>query len=72
MAGTEGSGYVVCTYTHPALAPERKAFSDLPKAEKAFKAAKTKAILFQTREPAQGLGWVKVKEKDAGKSEEGK
>jgi hypothetical protein len=65
MPATEGSGYVVCVYAHPALPPERKAFSDLPKAEKAYLAAKAKTILFQTREPGQGLGWIKLKEKDA-------
>lgn len=65
MPATEGSGYVVCIYAHPALPPERKPFNDLPKAEKAYQASKAKTILFQTREPVQGLGWIKVKEKDA-------
>ena len=36
---------------------------DKAKAEKAFNDAKTAAILWLTRTPAQGLGWVKIKEK---------
>lgn len=58
-------GYTLCAYFGRGLPPERSEFTDLAKAEKAFTDAKAVAILWQTRPPSQGLGWVKLKEKDA-------
>lgn len=59
----EGSGYVLLVYFGRGLPPERAEFEDKAKAEKAFNDAKGAAILWLTRTPAQGLGWVKLKEK---------
>lgn len=61
----EEIGWCVCTYKHRGLAPDRADYTDLAKAEKAFEGAKAAAILFQTRPPIQGLGWIKLKQKDA-------
>jgi len=47
------------------LPPERTDFEDKVKAEKAFTEAKFAAILWQSRPPTQGLGWIKMKEKEA-------
>ena len=62
----EGSGYVLTVYYGPGLPPERAEFEekDKPKAEKAFNDAKAAAILWQARTPAQGLGWIKLSEKN--------
>ena len=65
MPNQEGYGYTLCVYKHPALPPERSEYGDLPKAEKAFQTAPHAAILWQTRPPGDGLGWIKVKEKAA-------
>ena len=62
----EGSGYVLMQYPARGVAPERAEFEDKAKAEKAFNDAKGHAILWLTRTPAQGLGWVKLKEKAGG------
>ena len=64
MAG-EGSGYILTVYFGSGLPPERTEYEekDKAKAEKAFNDAKAAAILWQSRTPAQGLGWVKLKEK---------
>jgi len=59
----EGSGYALMLYPARGVPPERTEFEDKAKAEKAFNEAKASAILWQTRTPAQGLGWVKLKEK---------
>lgn len=59
----EGSGYVLMLYPARGVPPERTEFEDQAKAEKAFNDAKVPAILWRTRTPAQGLGWVKLKEK---------
>ena len=67
----EGSGYVLMAYPAPGVAPERTEFEDKAKAEKAFNDAKSAAILWLSRTPAQGLGWVKLREKD-GVSGEGR
>jgi hypothetical protein len=52
-------------YPARGVPPERSDFEDKAKAEKAFNDAKAAAILWLTRTPAQGLGWVKLKEKAA-------
>ncbi|MCZ7646596.1 MAG: hypothetical protein M5U26_15135 [Planctomycetota bacterium] len=57
-------GWTLCVYAHRGLPPDRQDFTDLAKAEKAFEQAKSAAILFQTRPPIKGLGWVKLKQKD--------
>ncbi|MGD0093849.1 MAG: hypothetical protein ABSE73_28405 [Planctomycetota bacterium] len=63
----EGNGYVVLVYPARGVPPERTDFEDKDKAkaEKAFNDAKAAAILWLARTPAQGLGWVKLKEKTA-------
>jgi len=61
----EGSGYALMLYPARGVPPERSDFEDKAKAEKAFNDAKAAAILWLTRTPAQGLGWVKLKEKAA-------
>jgi hypothetical protein len=58
-------GYVLTVYTGRGLPPDRSDFEDKTKAEKAFTDAKAFAILWQSRPPTQGLGWVKLKEKEA-------
>jgi hypothetical protein len=58
-------GYVVTTYAGRGLPPERTDFEDKVKAEKAFTDAKFAAILWQSRPPTHGLGWIKMKEKEA-------
>jgi len=58
-------GYTLCVYFGVGLPPERSEISDLPKAEKAFADAKGAAVLWQVRPPGEGLGWIKVKEKEA-------
>ena len=57
-------GYTVSIYFTSGVAPERSEFTDRAKAEKAFQDAKAAAILWQTRPPGQGLGWIKLKEKE--------
>ena len=63
----EGSGYVLMLYPARGVPPERTEFEDKDKdkAEKAFNEAKSPAVLWRARTPAQGLGWVKLKEKPA-------
>ena len=63
----EGNGYALLIYPVPGAPPDRTEFEDKAKAERAFGDAKTAAILWLTRTPAQGLGWVKLKEKAAAK-----
>jgi hypothetical protein len=58
-------GYVLTVYTGRGVPPERTDFEDKVKAEKAFTDAKFAAILWQSRPPTQGLGWIKMKEKEA-------
>jgi hypothetical protein len=58
-------GYILMLYHGPGLAPERSEFEDQARAEKAFTDAKTAAILWEARTATTGLGWVKLKEKDA-------
>jgi hypothetical protein len=59
----EGSGYVLMFYPAPGVAPERSEFEEKAKAEKSFNDTQGHAILWLSRTPAQGLGWVKLKEK---------
>jgi hypothetical protein len=61
----ECSGFVLTVYSTRGLPPERSDFEDAAKAEKAFTDAKSAAILWQTLTVESGLGWVKVKEKEA-------
>ena len=61
----EASGYVLTVYFGRGLPPERSEFEDKIKAEKAFTDAKAAAILWQSRTVGNGLGWIKVKEKEA-------
>jgi hypothetical protein len=65
VAEQQGSGYILTVYVARGLPPERTEYEekDKAKAEKAFNDAKGAAILWQSRTPAQGLGWVKLKEK---------
>ena len=58
-------GYVLQTYPGVGLPPDRVDFEDQTKAEKAFNDAKFFSILWQSRPPTHGLGWVKLKEKEA-------
>lgn len=58
-------GYVLCVYPGVGLPPERTDFEDKVKAEKAFTDAKFFSILWQSRPPTTGLGWIKIKEKEA-------
>ncbi|MBI3829177.1 MAG: hypothetical protein HY291_06655 [Planctomycetes bacterium] len=58
-------GYTLCVYFGKGLSPERSEILDLAKAEKAFTDAKGAAILWQVRPPGDGLGWIKLKEKEA-------
>lgn len=60
----EDIGYIVTVYTARGVAPDRTDFEDKVKAEKAFTDAKSAAILWQARPPTQGLGWIKLKEKE--------
>lgn len=62
MADASG-GYVVTVYAGRGLPPDRQDIDDRAKAEKAFNDAKGAAILWQTRTPAEGVGWTKLKEK---------
>jgi len=57
-------GYTLCTYTAKGLPPDRQELTDLAKAEKAFNDAKFAAVLWQCRPPGEGLGWIKLKEKE--------
>jgi len=57
-------GFTLCTYPEIGLPPERQELSDLVKAEKAFNDAKFAAVLWQCRPPGEGLGWIKLKEKE--------
>ncbi|MCW8131818.1 MAG: hypothetical protein KIS92_15840 [Planctomycetota bacterium] len=57
-------GYTLCVYAGKGLPPERQELADLAKAEKAFTDAKAAAVLWKVRPPGEGLGWIKVKEKD--------
>ena len=57
--------YTVCEYAKPGVAPTRTEFNDLARAEKAFDKCKGAAVLFETRPPAHGLHWKKIKEKSA-------
>lgn len=59
----EGEAFTVCVYAGKGLPPTRTDYTDLAKAEKALETAKTHAILFKTRPPTLGLGWIKIKEK---------
>lgn len=61
----EEIGYIVTVYHARGAAPERTDFEDKTRAEKAFTDAKAAAILWQARSVGQGLGWVKLKEKEA-------
>jgi hypothetical protein len=61
----EAVGYVLTVYFTRGLPPERSDFEDKAKAEKAFTDAKGAAILWQSRPVSQGLGWIKMKEKEA-------
>ena len=66
MASEESTiGYVLTTYAGVGLPPERADFEDKIKAEKAFTDAKFFSILWQSRPPTHGLGWIKLKEKEA-------
>lgn len=58
-------GYTLCVYFGKGQPPERQEITELAKAEKAFVDAKGAAILWQVRPPGDGLGWIKVKEKEA-------
>ena len=58
-------GYVLTLYFGRGLPPERSDFEDKTKAEKAFNDAKAAAILWQSRPATSGLGWIKLKEKEA-------
>lgn len=58
-------GYVLTLYFGRGLPPERSEFEDKTKAEKAFGDAKVAAILWQSRSATSGLGWIKLKEKEA-------
>lgn len=58
-------GYTLCVYFGKGLSPERSEILDLAKAEKAFTDAKGAAVLWQVRPPGEGLGWIKLKEKEA-------
>jgi hypothetical protein len=58
-------GYVLTVYSGKGLPPDRTDFEHVEKAEKAFTDAKAFAILWQSRPPTQGLGWIKLKEKEA-------
>lgn len=61
----EALGYIVTVYFGRGLPPERSDFEDKVKAEKAFTDAKAAAILWQSRSVGTGLGWIKIKEKEA-------
>ncbi|HEY3323378.1 MAG TPA: hypothetical protein VGP72_23180 [Planctomycetota bacterium] len=61
----EGIGYVLQVFSGRGLPPDRTDFEDKAKAEKAFNDAKNAAILWQSRPPTLGLGWIKLKEKEA-------
>jgi hypothetical protein len=65
MASEESIGYVLTVYTGRGLPPDRSDFEDKAKAEKAFLDAKAFSILWQSRPTTQGLGWLKLKEKEA-------
>ncbi len=65
MASEESTGYVLTTYTGIGLPPDRADFEDKVKAEKAFTDAKFYAILWEAKPITEGLGWVKLKEKEA-------
>ena len=58
-------GYVLTQYYGRGLPPERSVFEDKVKAEKAFTEAKVASILWQSRPVTSGLGWIKLKEKEA-------
>ena len=65
MASEESIGYVLTVYTGIGLPPDRSDFEDKVKAEKAFTDAKAYSILWQSRTITQGVGWIKLKEKEA-------
>ena len=65
MASEESIGYVLTVYTGIGLPPDRSDFEDKIKAEKAFTDAKAYSILWQSRTITQGVGWIKLKEKEA-------
>ena len=66
MASEETAiGYVLTSYQGKGLPPDRSDFEDKVKAEKAFADAKFYSILWQSRPPTLGLGWIKLKEKEA-------
>ena len=61
----EDIGFIVTVYSGRGLPPERTDFEDKVKAEKAFTDAKFAATLWQQRPPTEGLGWVRLKDKEA-------
>ena len=65
MASEESTTYVLTQYQGRGLPPDRSDFEDKVKAEKAFTDAKFYSILWEARPPTLGLGWVKLKEKEA-------
>ncbi len=65
MASEESIGYVLTVYSGIGLPPDRTDFEDKVKAEKAFTDAKAFSILWQSRPTTMGLGWIKLKEKEA-------
>lgn len=65
MASEESIGYVLTVYPGVGLPPDRSDFEDKVKAEKAFTDAKAYSILWQSRTITQGIGWIKLKEKEA-------
>lgn len=65
MASEETIGYVLTVYPGIGLPPDRSDFEDKIKAEKAFTDAKAFSILWQSRPTTMGLGWIKLKEKEA-------
>ena len=65
MASEESIGYVLTVYPGVGLPPDRSDFEDKIKAEKAFTDAKAFSILWQSRPTTMGLGWIKLKEKEA-------
>jgi len=65
VASEESIGYVLTVYPGVGLPPDRSDFEDKIKAEKAFTDAKAFSILWQSRPTTMGLGWIKLKEKEA-------
>ena len=62
---SDAAGSVVTVFTAKGIAPDRSDFEDKTKAEKAFADAKHAAILWEARTATAGLGWIKLKEKEA-------